>query len=199
MRGIITLKYPATCADCGASLPAGSRARWYGRGRVYGVDCHSGTATPKDSGLTLRHFALAAFPAYKGRKIRLHVATGGMSLSSYWSGGSRDYHVVVRLSDMRQVSVPENGSGFTQIDKAYGPAGIPVSLPAPGYAVVTHSMFCGKDVGLTVNLHPENVAALAACDRPILPAPPAPTVPTNEDYPCSDRGYEDACAQRVGL
>jgi len=40
MRRTITLKYPGTCKDCKASLPAGSRARWYGRGRVYGLDCH---------------------------------------------------------------------------------------------------------------------------------------------------------------
>jgi hypothetical protein len=39
-RKIITLRYPATCRDCGAALQKGDRARYYGRGRVYGVDCH---------------------------------------------------------------------------------------------------------------------------------------------------------------
>ena len=40
MAKIITLKYAGKCADCGAELPAGSRARWYGRGKIYGLDCH---------------------------------------------------------------------------------------------------------------------------------------------------------------
>lgn len=42
MAKTITLKFEGKCADknCGATLPAGSRAKWYGRGRVYGLDCH---------------------------------------------------------------------------------------------------------------------------------------------------------------
>lgn len=42
----ITLKYPARCADCGAALAAGEKARYYPpnpgyrRGRVFGYDCH---------------------------------------------------------------------------------------------------------------------------------------------------------------
>ena len=48
----ITLKYSGTCADCGAFLPVGATARWYGRGRVYGLTCHANsaeTAKPKTS------------------------------------------------------------------------------------------------------------------------------------------------------
>lgn len=39
---IITLKFPAICADehCGKALAAGTQAKWYGRGRVYGIGCH---------------------------------------------------------------------------------------------------------------------------------------------------------------
>ena len=42
MAKTITLKFPGTCADnqCGAALRVGDRGRWYGRGRVYGMDCH---------------------------------------------------------------------------------------------------------------------------------------------------------------
>ena len=42
-RNLIT-KYTGACADCGAELPAGTKARYYGRGRLYGVDCHEDTA-----------------------------------------------------------------------------------------------------------------------------------------------------------
>jgi len=44
----ITLKWPATCADCGADLPVGTRARYYGRGRVYGIECHE--QNPRQNG-----------------------------------------------------------------------------------------------------------------------------------------------------
>lgn len=39
-RKTITLKYAAKCRDCGAELSPGTTARWYGRGRVYGLTCH---------------------------------------------------------------------------------------------------------------------------------------------------------------
>jgi hypothetical protein len=38
--GVISLRYPASCAECGAELAVGEQARWYGRGRVYGLSCH---------------------------------------------------------------------------------------------------------------------------------------------------------------
>ncbi len=36
---IITLEKPAKCADCGAELKAGEKARWYRNG-TYGIGCH---------------------------------------------------------------------------------------------------------------------------------------------------------------
>jgi hypothetical protein len=41
MATTITLKFEGKCADCGATLAVGSRARYYGRGKVYGIGCHS--------------------------------------------------------------------------------------------------------------------------------------------------------------
>jgi hypothetical protein len=37
---IIKLKRAATCHDCGAHIPAGTQARWYRSGAVYGLTCH---------------------------------------------------------------------------------------------------------------------------------------------------------------
>lgn len=45
----ITLKFKGTCADCGAELPEGSIARWYGKGRIYGIGCHE-YSRPRSSG-----------------------------------------------------------------------------------------------------------------------------------------------------
>ena len=43
MRRTLTLRHPTTCADCGAELAAGDRARYYGPYRVYGIGCHART------------------------------------------------------------------------------------------------------------------------------------------------------------
>ncbi len=40
MRRIIQLRYPGTCRECGADLAVGDDARYYGRGKIYGVNCH---------------------------------------------------------------------------------------------------------------------------------------------------------------
>lgn len=44
MARSIVLRFDATCFDCGSSLPAGSTARWFGRGRV--SCCGSGAPGP---------------------------------------------------------------------------------------------------------------------------------------------------------
>ena len=41
MAKTITLKFAGKCRECGTDLPAGTKAKWYGRGRVYGLDCHA--------------------------------------------------------------------------------------------------------------------------------------------------------------
>lgn len=46
-RRVIALKWAGTCADCGAELAPGDRARYYGRGRIYGADCHERDGTPR--------------------------------------------------------------------------------------------------------------------------------------------------------
>ena len=40
MAKTIKLKFEGKCADCGTVLAVGTKAKWYGRGRVYGLDCH---------------------------------------------------------------------------------------------------------------------------------------------------------------
>ena len=41
MATTITLKYSGYCQDCSAPLPVGTKAKWYGRGKVYGIECHA--------------------------------------------------------------------------------------------------------------------------------------------------------------
>jgi len=48
-RNTISLRFATSCADpdCGALLPAGSEARYYGRNRAYGLHCHPQTGRTK--------------------------------------------------------------------------------------------------------------------------------------------------------
>ena len=103
------------------------------------------------------------FPAYAGRKYSLQVREPGMSLTSYWDGGSRSYYRVVRLSDMQAVEVPQNGSGFD----GHGYGFTNEQLPQPGLMVVEHAIFCGKDFGLTFHVHQENAAKFLPADSAV--------------------------------
>ena len=46
---IITLRRSDTCRDCGAELPVGATARYYGPGKVYGTDCHESSKEDRQS------------------------------------------------------------------------------------------------------------------------------------------------------
>jgi hypothetical protein len=97
----------------------------------------------------LRHLAMVAFPGYRGRKIRVEIATE-YRMDSYWDGGSR--------RDCRAVNLT-NGTVAPPISAATNPmnaaAHAVVRIPA-GIAVVEHQVFCGKDAGITIYLTPEN-------------------------------------------
>jgi hypothetical protein len=102
-----------------------------------------------------------AFPGYTGKHFQVLVTAGPVGLLSYWDGGSRDYHRVLRLEDMAVVEVPQNGTPFDRVDYTAGGN----LLPCPGFAVVTNTIVQGRDLGLTIKVHPDNVNNLA------LPAP----------------------------
>lgn len=102
----------------------------------------------------LRRLALVAFPGYRGRKIRVEIATE-YRLESYWDGGSR--------RDCRAVNLID-GTVAPPISAATNPmnavAHAVVKIPA-GIAIVEHQIFCGKDAGITIYLTPENDRVLA--------------------------------------
>ncbi len=84
-----------------------------------------------------------AHPDYTGRKYRVEVAKSALNMASYWGGGSRDFWAVVNLATMTVVNAPQQSAFDKPID------GIErVTLPA-GFVAVKHTIFCGKDLGLT--------------------------------------------------
>ncbi len=78
-----------------------------------------------------------------------------------WSGGSRETYKAVELATGREVPAANHSSAPWNA----GRQDRTITLQ-PGMAVVCHSMFCGKDMGLTFYVHPQNAATL-------LPAPAA--------------------------
>jgi hypothetical protein len=98
-----------------------------------------------------------AFPAYRGNKFKLRV-TDSVNASSSWQGGSRDYFVFVQLDGMRVSNIMPAQS---QYDRTV--PGLESVRLIDGVICVEHSIFCGKDMGITIHISEANAV-------PLLPA-----------------------------
>lgn len=84
----------------------------------------------------------ATFPDYTGRKFCV-VPTDTITLhDTNWGGGTRNQYKAVRLEDGK---VSEFAAPAPWLN---GAEGTPITIPE-GHVVVEHSIFCGKDIGLT--------------------------------------------------
>jgi hypothetical protein len=119
----------------------------------------------------VRQIANAAFPSYSGKSFKISTAES-VDVRSYWDGGSRDYYAFVQLTDAGVVGryeVPQQSMFDRQI-----PGADSVKLDsAPGLVCVRHCIFQGKDMGLTIIVHPSNMS------QAFLP-PAAPEMTTDE-------------------
>ena len=109
---------------------------------------------------TIARIIQASYPEYRGKKIKLAIGDDPIDMRSYWDGGSRDYFRIVNLATFEIASIPAQSA----FDKVI-PGADAVKLP-DGFACVQHSIFCGKDSGLTIMIGSANAA-------PLLPAPSA--------------------------
>ena len=98
----------------------------------------------------------ATFPAYTGRKF--HISTSiPTQLDSYWDGGSRDSYSFYNLQTGETYAVHTNHPFFEK-DQPRKLNELP-----PDVVLVEHSIFCGKDHGLTLYARAETIT-------PMLPA-----------------------------
>jgi len=102
--------------------------------------------------------ARRAFPEYRGRLFRLQITDTAVNCASFWDGGSRDYFAFVHLATGQVTATVPAQSAFDPQVKGLDT----VTLP-DGVAAVRHAIVCGRDRGLTLIVHPRNVA-------PLLPA-----------------------------
>ena len=82
----ITLKYDATCKDCGAHLEAGTLARYYGKGRIYGIGCHADNRSADRAPRALSEFELENWQP--GRIASHYDPVGAYSVDGTYLGKS---------------------------------------------------------------------------------------------------------------
>lgn len=94
---------------------------------------------------------------YSGTKFRAEPCEQVYipSDAGLWSGGSRTTYSAIELISGRELPLPDQH--LAPWDKERTEKRIPLK---PGFAVIRHQMFCGKDMGLTFFVHPEDVAKL---------------------------------------
>jgi hypothetical protein len=92
------------------------------------------------------------FKAVIGETVHIPASAG------MWDGGSRDTYRALRLQDGAEIPLSNGDAAYhgSQTDQT-------VSLGG-GIVVVRSSVFCGKDMGLTIYMHPSDAA-------PLLPVP----------------------------
>lgn len=100
------------------------------------------------------NLARFAFPSYNGRTYKVKITNTPVSLTSYWSEGSKDYHRVINLETHEVIEVPENGTIFNKNFENQ-------VFPCPGVAVITYSIVQGRDFGITISIHPDNMNQLS--------------------------------------
>jgi len=108
---------------------------------------------------TMQSIIAACFPDYKGKKVKISTMVPNR-ISSYWDGGSRTYYAFYSLVNGMTFEVESNHPIFE--------AGKPNHLEKLPERVllVAHSIFCGKDMGITIYANTSDLA---------------PMLPKNED------------------
>ena len=88
---------------------------------------------------------------YTGRKYAFQAVGEVRVKSTYWDGGSRSTWTAVKLSTRQVVPLPKFDP-----PQFGGPQSIPPIPLEQDMAIIEHSIFCGKDMGLTIYIHPSD-------------------------------------------
>jgi hypothetical protein len=117
---------------------------------------------------------LAAFPSYRKHNAFLSAFGGGLSINSYWDGGSRTEFAVVELASLQRKSLPTRTHpyfdvavrGLTNAENADlevdQVGNVTLKHLPEGFALVAAGTFCGKAATAHVYLNAANMARLLA-------------------------------------
>lgn len=98
----------------------------------------------------------ALIGSYTGRKFKARVSDSVTLRNTYWSGGTRSTYRAASLANGESRALPGNPAPYHFGGNMEGQT---IDL-VPGYAIVEHSIFCGKDMGLVFHIHPDNAQKL---------------------------------------
>jgi hypothetical protein len=132
----------------------------------------------KDS--AVRKLVCAAFPGAKTRRpVRVRTAKT-YHVADYWDSGSRTYSAFVNLSTGQALTSEALPKIARQV------IGNPFNLPigdielGSGFAVVEHTIFCGKDLGYRIVVGEDDTGKLPCVGSPVLTTNEAPALPAKE-------------------
>jgi hypothetical protein len=115
-----------------------------------------------------------------GRKPVRIECKKSVSINDLWDGGSRTEAIFLclkTLTTLPSTAIPNIhrqiiGNPFNQ------PIGV-VNL-SPGYAVVEHSIFCGRDCGYTIIMHPDDILIHLPEAKSLIPVETLPNLSEDE-------------------
>lgn len=93
----------------------------------------------------VKRIIAATFPNYRGRTVKYSPNIPKGELRSYWSGGSRDYYVFYQPATGKTWNLGSNHPWFEKGKPAPDCEAMPESV-----CLVEHTIFCGKDCGITI-------------------------------------------------
>jgi hypothetical protein len=96
----------------------------------------------------------ATFPTYKGRKFSLRVAKSVTLHDLNWSGGSRNEYRACAL-DGRAAGTSERYAAMAPWENPAEGCELPIQ---PGFVVLCRSVFQGRESGIMLYAHPDDVA-----------------------------------------
>lgn len=106
----------------------------------------------RKSDAAIRPILTACYPTWRGRRVSVRPATQ-YQMADYWDGGTRHHVVAYDLATGRTA----RALGEAQIpmsDLAHAVVGVP-----RGVLLVEHTIHCGRDVGVTLVAHPDDLAS----------------------------------------
>lgn len=117
---------------------------------------------------TLIFARFASLLDYNGHKIDVEISDHPMILQSFWDSGNRHNFYCFDMNGNNIPIIVQNAPlPFYNGPKAD-------YIPSPYKFLIDHSIFSGKDMGLTVYLHPSSIMVKS------LPAPSRPDIQQND-------------------
>jgi len=130
--------------------------------------------------------------AFPGAKSRRTVKIAPMSIyhvADYWDGGSRDECKFIELSTMTVLGTSNIPTEMRQ--KIANPFNLPICdvILKPGFIVIEHVWFCGKDMGYRIYCSPDRFEGLNASN--ILTCLCATVEANANNLPAPDELYDN--------